>query len=45
MLLGYSLKRKSYKKFNKRTKTIIKRENVKVYEKFGVKERIIDYDS
>ena len=43
MLLGYSRKNKAYRCFNQRTKTIVECTNVKVDEKFGVKERMLDY--
>ena len=42
MFLGYSLKRKEYKYFNHRTKTIIECENVKIDENFGTKEKMVD---
>ena len=45
MLLGYSLKSKAYRCFNYRTKTIVECANVKVDEKFGTKEKIMDYNS
>ena len=45
MFLGYSLKIKSYRCFIQRTKTIVESANVKVDEKFGVKERMLDYNS
>lgn len=45
MFLGYSLKNKAYRCFNQRTKTIVESANVKVDEKFGVKERMLDYNS
>ena len=45
MLLGYSLKRKAYRCYNLRTKTIIESENVRVDEKFRIQERIIEYNS
>lgn len=45
MFLGYSLKRKAYRCFNHRTKTIVECANVKVNEKFGFKERMMDYNS
>ena len=44
MFLGYSLKRKDYRCFNQRTKTIVESANVKVDENFGVKERMLDYN-
>ena len=45
IFLGYSLKRKAYIRFNHWTKTIVETTNVKVDEKFGTQERILDYDS
>ena len=45
MFLGYSLKTKAYRCINYRNKTIIESDNVKVDEKFGIQERILDYDS
>lgn len=44
MFLGYSLKRKSHRHLNQRTKTIFECTHVKVDEKFGVKERMLDYN-
>ena len=45
MFLGYLLKRKAFKCFNYRTKTIVECANVRIDEKFGTKERIIEYNS
>ena len=45
MFLGYSLKIKAYTYFNQRTKNIVESTNVRVGEKFGILERILDYDS
>lgn len=45
MFLGYSLKCKAYKCFNYRTKTIVECSNVKINEKFGTKEKMMDYNS
>ena len=42
VFLGYSLKTKDYKCFNHRTMTIVECENVKVDEKFGIKEKMMD---
>ena len=43
MFLGYSLKRKAYRFYNQRTKTIMESANVRVDEKFRIQERIVDY--
>ena len=45
MFLCYSLKRKSYICYNKRTKTIVESASVRVDEKFRIQERIVDYNS
>ena len=45
MFLGYSLKSKAYICFNYRTKPIVECANVKIDEKFGTKEKIMDYNS
>ena len=45
IFLGYSLKRKAYRCFIHRTKTIVKCRNVHVDEKFGTKENMLDYNS
>ena len=45
MFLGYSLKSKAYRCFNYRTKTIVECANVQIDEKFGTKEKIMDYNS
>ena len=45
MFLGYSLKSKAYKCFNYRTKTIVECANVRIDEKFGTKEKMMDYNS
>lgn len=45
MFLGYSLKRKAYRCFNYRTKTIIECANVRIDGKFGTKEKMVDYNS
>ena len=42
--LGYSLKRKAYRCYNIRTKTITESANVRVDEKFRIKKRIVDYN-
>ena len=44
MFLGYSLKRKEYIYFNYRTKTIVKCANVRIDEKFGIKEKMVEYN-
>ena len=44
MCLCYSLKRKDYKCFNYRTKTIVEFKNVRIDEKFGTKEKMVDYN-
>ena len=44
MFLGYSLESKAYRFFNYRSKTIVKYENVRKDEKFGTKEKMIDYN-
>ena len=43
MFLGYSLKSKAYIFFNYRTKTIVEFANVRIDEKFGTKDKMIDY--
>ena len=45
MFLGYSLKIKTNRYLNQRTKTIVECANLKLDEKFGVKEKILDYIS
>ena len=45
MFLGYSMKTKAFRCFNYRTKTIVEFENVRIDEKFGTKEKMIDYNS
>ena len=45
MFLGYSLKRKEFRCFNYRTKTIVECANVRIDEKFGTKEKIMEYNS
>ena len=40
-----SMKRKAYRCFNYRTKTIVECANVRIDEKFGTKEKMIDYNS
>ena len=45
MFLGYSLKRKAYKYYKYRTKTIVECTNVRIDEKFGTKETMVDYNS
>ena len=45
MFLGYLLKRKAYRCFNQRNKTIMESANVRIDEKFRVQERIVDYNS
>ena len=45
MFLGYSLKSKAYRCFNYRNKTMVECENVRIDEKFGTKEKMIDYNS
>ena len=45
MFLGYSLKRKSYRCYNLRTKPIMESANVRVDEKFRIQERVVDYNS
>ena len=45
MFLGYSLKRKTYRCFNYRTKTIVECSNVSIDENFGTKEKMVDYNS
>ena len=45
MFLGYSLKSKAFKCFNYRTKTIVECANERIDEKFGTKEKMIDYNS
>ena len=45
MFLGYSLKSKAYICFNYRTKTIVECTNVRIDEKFGTKEKMMDYNS
>ena len=41
MFLGYSLKNKTYRCYNQRTKTIMESENVRIDEKFRIQERIV----
>ena len=45
MFLGYSLKSKAFKYFNYRTKTIVECTNVRIDEKFGTKEKMMEYNS
>ena len=45
MFLGYALKRKAYKCFNYRTKTIVEWANIRIAENFGSKEKMVDYNS
>ena len=45
MFLGYSLKSKAFICFNYRTKTIVEWANIRIDEKFGTKERIMEYNS
>ena len=45
MYLGYSLKSKSYKYFNYKTKNIVECTNVRIDEKFGTKKKMMNYDS
>ena len=45
MFLGYSLKRKAYRCYNQRTKTIMESANVRIDENFRIQERIVDYNS
>ena len=45
MFLGYSLKSKTYRCFNYRTKAIVECANVRIDEKFGTKEKMVDYNS
>ena len=40
---GYSLKRKDYRCYNQRTKTIMESANVRIDEKFRIQEGIVDY--
>ena len=42
MFLGYSLKIKAFKCFNYRTKTIVECTNLKIDEKFGTKEKMME---
>ena len=42
MFLGYSLKSKASRCFNYRTKTIVDCANVRIDEKFGTKEKIME---
>ena len=44
MFLGYSLKRRAYRCYNLRTKTIVESTNVRVDEKFRIQERVVDYN-
>lgn len=44
MFLGYSFKSKAYRCFNYRTKTIVECANVRIDEKFGTKEKMVDYN-
>lgn len=44
MFPSYSLKTKSYRCFNHRTKTILERSNVREDEKFRIQEIILDYN-
>ena len=45
MFLGYSLKIKSYRCYNLRTKTIVESTNVRFDEKFRIQKRVVDYNS
>ena len=45
MFLGYSLKNKAQRCFNYRKKTIVESANVRIDEKFGTKEKMMDYNS
>ena len=45
MFLGYSLKRKAYRCFNCRNKNVVECTNVRIDEKFGTKEMMLDYNS
>ena len=45
IFLGYWLKSKTFRCFNYRTKTIVECANVRIDEKFGTKERIMEYNS
>ena len=45
MFLGYSLKIKAYRCFNYRTKTIVESTDIRIDEKFGTKENMVDYNS
>ena len=44
MFLGYSLKRKAYRCYNLRNKTIMESANVRVDEKFRIQERVVYYN-
>ena len=44
MFLGYSLKIKAYRCFNYKSKTIVECANVRIDEKFGTKEKMVDYN-
>ena len=44
MFLGYSLKRKAHRCFNYNTNTIVECTNVRVDEKFGVQEIMLEYN-
>ena len=44
MFLGYPQKSKAYRCFNYRTKTIVECSNVRIDEKFGTKEKMVDYN-
>ena len=44
MFLGYSLKSKAYRCFNYRTKTIVECTNLRIDEKFGTIEKMLEYD-
>ena len=45
MFLGYSLMSKAFRCFNYRTITIVECASVRIDEKFGTKERIMEYNS
>ena len=42
--LGYSLKSRSYRCYNLRTKSVVESASVRVDEKFRIQERIVDYN-
>ena len=45
MFCGYSLKSKAYRCFNYRKTTTVECANVRIDEKFGTKEKMMDYNS